>query len=87
MNHPRACYTVRRSMDRVGFLNRFHELLDLPAGTLNGRERLVDLASWNSVAVIGFLAMANEEDGLVLSPRKISDSQTVNDLLDLVAAS
>src|SRR5579862_8971894 len=56
-------------LDRASLLARFHELLELVPGALHGEERLDELEGWTSLAVIGFMALSNEEFGIVLSPR------------------
>ena len=71
-------------MDRIQFLGLMDELLELDTGTLRGNESLEGLENWNSLAVIGFMALANEHNGIIVSPRSISQCKTVNDLIDLV---
>ena len=71
-------------MSRTEFLNRIDNLLEVEPGTLTGGERLENLEGWNSLSVIGFMALANDEFGTVLSPRKIADCRTVGDLVTLV---
>jgi len=53
----------------------------LPAGSLRGSEKLAELEQWDSTAMIGFIALADDHNGLRLSPRKILDCATVEDLL------
>ena len=69
---------------RKEFLVLLDELLDLPAGTLQGHETLEDLEDWDSAAAVEFLAMADEHYGLVLSPRDLVKCNSVNDLLGLL---
>ena len=59
------------------------ELLELPPGTLKGSEALADLEQWNSMAVIGFIALADENNGARVPARQIASSSTVADLLKL----
>ena len=70
-------------MTREEFLNSLDELLELPPETLKGPERLEDLEQWNSMAMIGFLALVDTHSGGVLSARQIAQSKTVSDLLKL----
>ena len=70
-------------MERPQFLSLIDELLELPPGTLTGDEILEGLDDWNSLAVIGFMAVANELYGVILSPKNIAACKTVNDLLEL----
>jgi len=70
-------------MSREGFLLQLDEVLELPAGSLRGPERLEDLQHWDSTAMIGFIALADDHNGKRLSPRLIVDCTTVEDLLTL----
>ena len=74
-------------MDRLGFLELMEELLEVPAGTLNGHECLRDLDTWDSLALIGFMAMVNEQTGIILAPKVLATCQTVADLMKLVVTS
>jgi preprotein translocase subunit Sec61beta len=44
---------------------------------------LEDLEQWDSSAMIGFIALADDHNGIRLSPRLIVDCATVEDLLIL----
>lgn len=70
-------------MTRSEFLVEFDKVLELPPGTLTGSEPLEDLASWDSLAMIGFMALADEHYQTKLSPRQFVNCTTVNDLLEL----
>ncbi len=70
-------------MTRDEFLASIDELVGLRAGTLRGPERLDKLEQWTSVAVIGFSALVDKNNGLALSPRQIANCSTVSDLLTL----
>ena len=71
-------------MDRQTFLTQLDELLELPAGTLKGPEKLEDLENWNSMAIVGFIALVDENFNQTLSPRQFGNCDTVDDLLALV---
>jgi acyl carrier protein len=70
-------------MTREEFLLQLDEVLELPAGSLRGPEKLGELEQWNSSAMIGFIALADDHNGVRLSPRQIVDCATVEDLLKL----
>jgi hypothetical protein len=70
-------------MTKDEFLRSLDELMELPAGTLQGPERLDELENWNSMAMIGFIALADSNSGVKLSPRQIAASETVSDLLSI----
>lgn len=70
-------------MTREEFLNALTELLqsDCP---LTGVEELSNLANWDSMAVIGVMAMADDRCGVTFAPNRINSCVTVNDLCALV---
>lgn len=74
-------------MNRPEFLTLVDELLELPKGTLTGAERLEDLERWDSLAMIGFMAIVDEHAGVRLTPRQFVTCERVSDLLDLAKVS
>ena len=70
-------------MTREEFFAELEEILELPAGTVKGPEKLEDLEQWNSVAMIGFIALADTNNGTRISPRHIVNCATIEDLLKL----
>lgn len=71
------------NMTRPEFLVLMDDLLELPTGTLTGSEKLENLEGWNSLALIGYMALVDEHMGVKLSPRQFLTCQTVDDLLSL----
>jgi acyl carrier protein len=53
---------------------------------LTGSEKLSTLGSWDSMAVISFMAMADDRFGLSLAPTGINSCKTVDDLIALMRA-
>lgn len=70
-------------MDRKDFLLALDEVLELPPGTLTGDETLDSLDSWDSLAVISFIALVDETLEIVVEGEKLAQAKTVNDLLAL----
>jgi hypothetical protein len=70
-------------MTRKEFLLEMDDVLELPAGSLQGAERLEDLAQWNSTAMIGYVALADTNNQTRISPRQIVNCVTIDDLLSL----
>jgi acyl carrier protein len=68
---------------RQEFLTQLDELLELPAGTLKGDEKLEELEHWDSLAMVSFIALADEHCNMRLSPRQFVTCNTVNDLVQL----
>ena len=73
-------------MTNTAFYLLVEELLEVEPGSLNGSERLADMGEWDSMALISFIAMADEKLGAVVSPRDIARCETVQDLFDVCAA-
>lgn len=71
-------------MEKKAFLLHLDSMLELTAGTLNGNEKLNDLVSWDSLAVLGFIALVDKELDMSVSPDEINRAGTVNDLLMLL---
>ena len=70
-------------MTRTDFLLAIDDLLELPAGTLKGTEQLENLESWNSMAMIGYIALVDSETGTQISPQQIRQCTSVDDLIRL----
>jgi acyl carrier protein len=60
------------------------EIVEAEPNTLTGEERLEDLQSWDSLAVVNFIAVVDENFGLTLEPKKIMESETINQLISLL---
>ncbi len=71
------------TMTRQEFLNKLDEILRLVPGTLNGSEKLEELEHWTSVAIVGYMALADTNNGSRPSVRDIGKCITVADLLEL----
>ena len=71
-------------MKRNEFLLLLDELLELEPGTVKGSETLDSFESWNSLAVISFMALVDEHFGISLQPRQIAACTTVADLTGLL---
>ena len=56
---------------------------NLNAGTLQGPEKLEDLDQWTSMAIVGFIALADTYNGTKVGPTQIGKCLTVDDLLSL----
>ncbi|MBZ2187408.1 MAG: hypothetical protein K7J46_22120 [Bryobacter sp.] len=59
------------------------ELLELDSSALRLEDKLEDLENWNSMAMIGYLALADSASGKKLSPRQIRECETIADLAQL----
>lgn len=60
------------------------ELMELPPGSLTGSEKLDEMEEWNSISMVGFIALADEHFGFIVSPRNFGSCNTIDDLLNLI---
>lgn len=65
------------------FLTEMAELVEVEAGSLNPEDKLEDLENWNSMAMMGYIALADTASGKKLSPRQIRECETLADLAKL----
>jgi len=70
-------------MTREEFLMEMDDILELPGGSLKGTEKLEELEQWNSTALLGYIALADTNNGTRISPRQIVNCATIGDLLTL----
>lgn len=70
-------------MDRQNGLQLIEEMLEMPSGQLKGSEQLEDLKQWDSLAVVSFMALADEHYGVTVRPQQILACKSVADLLNL----
>jgi len=70
-------------MTREEFLSELDGLVELEPGTLKGPEKLEELDEWTSMAIVGFIALADTYNGTKVGPKDIAKCLTVDDLLHL----
>lgn len=71
-------------MTKNEFLKELEEVLEADAGTITGEQALADLAAWDSLAVMAFIAMVDEKFSMTLSASKLAEAKTVGDLISLL---
>jgi len=69
------------------FLSQLGDLMEMPTGSLRAEDKLSDLEGWNSMAMVGFIAFADDQFGKTLSPRLFATCSTVGDLARLAGLS
>lgn len=87
-------YTIARAgevrydgiVTRAEFYIELDDMLDLPPGTIKGDEPLKSLPTWDSLAVVSYIAACNGLFGVVLAGDRVKATKTVEDLVALVAA-
>ena len=72
-------------MTKKQFFLLLDELLENEPGTFKGDEVLADQPKWDSLAVIGFIALLDQHFTVSVSGVKILECKTVSDLAGLVA--
>ena len=70
-------------MTREKFLLEMDEILGLPAGTLRGNEKLEELETWDSTALINLIVLAETNNNVDITPDQVVSCLTVADLLRL----
>ena len=70
-------------MTEMEFYKEIENILETTPGSITGSELLADLAGWDSLAVLSFLALADEKFRTVLSATQLADCRTVADLAKL----
>jgi acyl carrier protein len=70
-------------MTRDRFLLEMDEILGLPAGTLRGHEKLEELETWDSVALVNLIVLAETQNKASITPDQVVTCSTVADLLRL----
>lgn len=73
-------------MTRDEFLQALDELLELESGTLRGPEKLDELETWDSLAIVSFMGMAKARCDVSLTAKSIAGCQTVDDLYRLAGS-
>ena len=72
-------------MKKSDFVCLLEELLEKDPNTLNIADSLNSISNWDSLAVIGYIAVVDQNFGITVPAAKINDCKTVGDLLLLVA--
>lgn len=65
-------------------ISQIEEMMEYPAGKLTGNERLADIPEWDSIMVLGVIALAESVGGRELSPEDFNDAQTINDIVNII---
>jgi len=71
-------------MTKSRFFLLLDEMLELEAGTIKHGQLLADIPKWDSLAIMGFIALLDEHFALSVPATKINECRTVDDLAQLV---
>jgi len=67
-------------------LSKLEEMLELEEGTLTPQTQLEGLAEWDSIAIISFIALMDDEFEKTIKGSYIKEFKTVADALDVMKA-
>ena len=71
------------SVTKQEFLRMLETMLELDSGKLNGSEELQDL-NWDSLAVVSFMALADERFGIILSADRLNKAKSISELISFL---
>jgi acyl carrier protein len=71
-------------MDRARLSTALEDLLELEPRTVKSENLLADLPGWDSMAVVGCIAMIDETFGVIVPASRLMQCKTVGDLAELV---
>ncbi len=72
-------------MTKSEFYATIDDILELPLGTIKGDELLASLPTWDSLAVVSYIATCNGLFGIVIPGDNVKKTRSIPDLLALVA--
>lgn len=68
-------------VDKVVFLQKLDEVMSQPSGTIKGDELLESLKGWDSVALMSFIALLDDELAIRVTGKQVMQCKTVSDLV------
>ena len=71
-------------MNRAEFYQHIEGLVEAPQGSVTGSQKLEELENWDSVTLVSFLALVDEQYQKKLSPRAVGSGETIDDLATVV---
>jgi acyl carrier protein len=74
------------TIDYERFLRGLEELLHEPPNSFQGGEVLGELDCWDSLAIVEFMAFADERYSITLAPKQITSCLTIHDLFAVLQA-
>jgi acyl carrier protein len=71
-------------MNKTEFIKQIADILEISPDNLTGSEILEEIGNWDSLSIISFVAMVDDELKKIVDPEKLKEAQTINDLIELV---
>jgi len=69
---------------KAEFYANIDDILELEPGTIKGDEQLSSLQTWDSLAVVSFIATCNGLFGIVIPGDNVKKARSIQDLVGLV---
>jgi acyl carrier protein len=60
------------------------EVLEIELTVSDFHLKLSDIEEWDSISMLGLMAKADEDFGVVLTPQLLDSAQSIGDLVDLL---
>jgi acyl carrier protein len=73
-------------MNKEEFISLLEEASESDENSLSEETLLEELESWDSLAIVSFIALVDEHLEVTLSPDKLANAKTVQDLIVMVGA-
>ena len=71
-------------MNKNEFIALLEEATESDEGTVSEETSLEELEVWDSLAIVSFIALVDEHLEVTLSPDKLANAKTVQDLIAMV---
>ena len=71
-------------MKNTEFYQKLADMLEMEATAITGEVVLKDISSWDSLAMLSFVAFADSQFGVVIEGSKLAACRTVDDLISLL---
>ena len=71
-------------MDHQSLLDKLHALFEIDPGNLGLESSIHDIPTWDSLTLLGLIAMIDEHYGVILAPKEVLACQTIGELLMLL---
>jgi acyl carrier protein len=71
-------------MGEKEILSELELIIEADPASLQSNAELAELDRWDSIAVVSFMAIADEKFGVILSAKELEKATTVADLINLV---
>ena len=71
-------------MNRERFTTKLEKLLEVSPGELREEEQVRNLEHWDSLTLLGLLALADEQLQVQIDPDRLAQCVTIGDILNLL---